>query len=39
VKTGYPLPAALTAFAEREWQNPFVQEFCRTERPDYRPAA
>jgi glutathione S-transferase len=35
-RTGYPLPGKLVTFAEREWKNPPIVEFCDHERPPYQ---
>jgi glutathione S-transferase len=34
-RTGYPLPAKLTAFADAEWERPSVQEFATKQRPPF----
>jgi glutathione S-transferase len=38
-RTGYALPDKLVTFAEREWKNPAIVEFCDHERPAYQPTS
>jgi glutathione S-transferase len=37
VKTGYPVPARIRAYAEGQWRRTAVVEFCEKKRPAFRP--